>query len=710
MVTVVDPSDGTRTVKFRTQVGTARRGFRTDIQALRALAVGLVVLNHLWPQRLSGGYVGVDVFFVISGFLITSHLAKELRSSGRIRLAAFYARRVRRLIPAAFLVLIASLLLAGFLLPYTRWNATIQEVLGSTFYIENWLLAAKSVNYSAMNDSATVAQHFWSLSVEEQFYLVWPLALMGLYVVARKMRRSSQSVLLAGIGVVTVGTLICSVYMTAVAPSQAYFVTPVRVWEFGIGAIVALVGSRPSLTERVRNIGALAGFVLILASAAVFGPNTPFPGWTALLPSVGTALVILAGSAEKQLWHSRLTGARPVQFMGAISYSLYLWHWPLIVVAPYLAGSDLSTGIKLLVLLSAVVLAFLTKVFVEDKWIERGTSTGPKRTGPVFLCLGAGMVAVSLVAMGLGLLGVQKADQANALAERLAANPCHGPSVVDRVDDCGNPFTMPVALPNMGPPNSYTQIPDECPTNENTLKDGLSGHPASCDLSGGDPNAETVWLVGDSHAQQWQTAIFELAKERQWKLKWSYFGGCPLVDAPYRGYQGKVADPAKKASCEKWSQTVATAVERDRPSKVFVSMFASGAQIDDASGRPQSVQYADGLAKYWKRWIDAGAMVVPIFDPPQNGAVRSADCLAIHAADPVNCAVPKDKALPQDPLMVAVEKLDNPGVRPVDLNAYFCDDNSCYSAVGGVSIYYDADHLNREVVKGLVPAFAAQVG
>lgn len=140
----VDLPDANPASPSRTRAGTARRpGFRTDIQALRAVAVGLVVLNHLWPQRLSGGYVGVDVFFVISGFLITSHLAKELRASGRIRLAAFYARRVRRLIPAAFLVLITSLLLAGMLLPYTRWNATIQEVLGSTFYIENWLLAAK---------------------------------------------------------------------------------------------------------------------------------------------------------------------------------------------------------------------------------------------------------------------------------------------------------------------------------------------------------------------------------------------------------------------------------------------------------------------------------------------------------------------------------------------------------------------------------------
>lgn len=708
MTVVVGRQDGNPTRLSTTKTGAARRnGFRTDIQALRALAVGLVVLNHLWPQRLAGGYVGVDVFFVISGFLITSHLAKELRSTGRIRLASFYARRIRRLLPAAFLVLICSLLLAGILLPYTRWNATIQEVLGSTFYIENWLLAVKAVNYSAMNDTATVAQHYWSLSVEEQFYLLWPLGLVTLYAIARTMQKNINSVLLAGIGLVTVGSLVCSIYVTSVTPNQAYFATPVRIWEFGIGAAVALTGSVPALSGRLRNTSSLAGFALILVSAATFGRDTQFPGWTAMLPTVGTALVVLAGSGGKPLWHNRITGVRPVQFLGAISYSLYLWHWPLIVVAPYLVGSDLNTGVKLLVLVSALILAWLTKTFVEDGWIERGA--GRDRTGPAFVRLVAGMVVVSLAAIGLGLMGVQKANEASVLAEKLAANPCHGPSVVDHVDGCGSPFNMPVSLPNMGPPNNYAQFPDECPTNDNTLKDGLLGHPASCDLSAGDPDAETVWLVGDSHAQQWQAVIFELAKQRHWKLKWSYFGACPVVDAPYRGYRGRTADPATAASCEKWSQTVATAVEQDRPSKVFVSMFASGEQIDDGSGRSQSAQYADGFVKHWKRWLDVGAIVLPIFDPPQNGAVRSPDCLAINASEPVNCAVARDKALPPEPMMAAVQKLNDSRVRPVDLSRYFCDDNNCYSAVGGVSVYFDLDHLNREVVKGLTPAFAKQV-
>ena len=687
--------------------GVRKGGHRRDIQALRALAVGLVVLNHLWPHRLSGGYVGVDVFFVISGFLITSHLVRELQVSGRIRLGAFYARRVRRLLPAAFLVLVASLILAGLTLPYTRWESTVEEVLGSTFYFENWLLAAKSVDYSAMNESATVAQHYWSLSVEEQFYLLWPLGLVALYAVARRTRKNSTSVLVAGIGLTTLASLACSVYITAVAPNQAYFATPVRIWEFGVGAGLAFVGALPSLSGRLRNVGAVAGFTTILATALAFDHETPFPGWTAIFPVMGTALVILAGAGGMRMWHDRFTGLKPVQFVGDISYSLYLWHWPLIVVAPFVAGTDLTFGVRVLVLATAVGLAWLTKTLVEDRWIQQaGPRDRPRR---VFIGLVAGMVAVSLAALSLGLLGVQRSDLAASKAERLAANPCRGAAVVDRNEDCGDPWTMPVALPNMGPVNSYTHSPDECQTNDNTLRDGLEGHPASCDLSAGDPNAETVWLVGDSHAQQWQTAIFELAKERHWKLKWSYFGGCPLVDAPFTGHGGRAADPATTADCQRWGQTVATAIERDRPSRVFVSMFAAGEQIDDGTGRSQTAQYTDGLVRHWKRWLGVGAKVQPIYDPPLNGAVRSAECLALNAENPQSCAVPRDKALPLDPMVAAVEELNHPMVLPVDLSRYFCDDTSCYSAVGGVAVYYDPDHLNRDYIRGVTPAFGQRV-
>jgi peptidoglycan/LPS O-acetylase OafA/YrhL len=189
------------------------------------VAVSLVVLNHLWPARLTGGYVGVDVFFVISGYLITSHLNKELSATGRLHLTSFYARRVSRLLPAAFLVLAAASAAVMIWLPFSRWPATAQEVLATTIYGENWVLAAKSVDYSASTQSATVAQHYWSLSVEEQFYLLWPLLLVGLFLLARRLKRSQERVLGLGIGGLCVLSLIVSVLMTEFAHNQAYFAT-----------------------------------------------------------------------------------------------------------------------------------------------------------------------------------------------------------------------------------------------------------------------------------------------------------------------------------------------------------------------------------------------------------------------------------------------------------------------------------------------------
>ncbi|MEQ7739301.1 acyltransferase family protein, partial [Escherichia coli] len=214
-------------------------------QALRALAVLLVVGNHLWPVLLTGGYVGVDVFFVISGFLINSHLSKELFATGRVSLRQFYARRARRLLPAALTVLGVSLVAAWLWLPYTRWSAHAQEIVSSAFYVENWVLAAKAVNYSAMNSDATMVQHYWSLSVEEQFYLIWPLMLITLYLLAGKCGWRNRRILLSGLGLVTVASFAFSIYLTAMSPSEAYFNLPVRVWEFGAGAILALSASAP---------------------------------------------------------------------------------------------------------------------------------------------------------------------------------------------------------------------------------------------------------------------------------------------------------------------------------------------------------------------------------------------------------------------------------------------------------------------------------
>ncbi|MCC3275864.1 acyltransferase [Arthrobacter sp. zg-Y20] len=675
--------------------------FRTDIQAMRALAVGLVVMNHLWPLRLPGGYVGVDVFFVISGFLISSHLVREIEATGRVRLRVFYARRARRLLPAAFLVLAASMLLVLLFLPYSLWMATAQETLASVFYGENWLLAAKSVDYSAMTESASAVQHYWSLSVEEQFYLLWPLALMLFAFLARRRGRPVRRTLLSAVLAIAVVFLAYSIYVTASSPEQAYFVTPARVWEFAIGAAVGLATLQLK-SFALRNVLAIAGFGLILASALTFGGETPFPGWAALVPVLGSALVILAGNGQRRLVHDRVTALPPVQFVGKISYSLYLWHWPLIVAAPYALGVVPTAPYKAAVLAAAVLLAWLTQRWLEDAWINpRGRHSGRGFRAPV-----AGMAAVSVAAVLLGVSGTAKEEHALDLAEAWASGPCYGIAALEN-RECGDPYAVPVGLPHMGKANEYWTMPEVCAEAKDELLEG--GEPAVCDFSGGNPEAQNVWMVGDSHAQHWQEPVLTLAKERGWKVSLSYLGACPLLDAPIESFEGKGSHPDHVEACRHWGRVVTDAIEADSPDKVFVSMFVGGEIVNDGTGEPQGEQYINALTRDWKRWTDAGIMVVPLVDPPLNGMVRDPECLSLNASSPQECAVPRETAVGPDFFLQAAERMGTDKVRAVDLTEYFCDLHSCYSAVGGVAVYYDANHVNAQFSRQLAPKIAAVV-
>jgi peptidoglycan/LPS O-acetylase OafA/YrhL len=381
------------------QEGERRRdGFRTDIQALRALAVTLVVVNHLWPNQLTGGYIGVDVFFVISGFIISSQLIREINRTGRIQLAQFYGRRVRRLLPAAFLVLIFVVIATYALLPRSLWTNYAEQVMASATYWQNWLLAAKFATHAPTQAQYTAVIHYWSLSVEEQFYLLWPLLLLLLFSIRARWARY------AGMTIVGFLSLGYSVYLTEAAKSPAYFVLPVRVWEFAIGALVALAGPRFIMPRIAANLTSLLGFAMIMAAALLFTLQSPFPGAIALIPAVGTALIIAAGTDPRRQWHTTLSSSAPVQTLGDISYSLYLWHWPLVILAPFALPGLVTNGLLDLplavgILVVSLLLAYLSKRLIEDpvrRWPRLTGSTRLTFTGMV-----AGMIVVCLVAAGV---------------------------------------------------------------------------------------------------------------------------------------------------------------------------------------------------------------------------------------------------------------------------------------------------------------------
>ncbi|WP_298743332.1 acyltransferase family protein [uncultured Microbacterium sp.] len=686
----------------RTQPRSAR--FRTDIQALRALAIAAVVVNHLWHDRLPGGYIGVDVFFVISGFLITSHLFGEVVRTGRVRLGAFYARRVRRLLPAALLVLLVSAIVVALFLPYPRWERNALEIAASASYIENWVLAAMSVNYSALNDSATVAQHYWSLSVEEQFYLVWPIVMVSAVLLgARFAARSSlrRRVLAA---LVTIGALsfLASIWFTAISPNQAYFVTFTRAWEFALGGLVALLAHRFRPGRVLTNLLTAAGLIAVVASAVVFNEQTPFPGVAALVPVVGTAVIIAAGGNVRQ-WHTWFTASAPVQWLGGVSYSLYLWHWPLIVIAPFALSAQRSTVMNLGILAVAVVLAWLTKIAVEDpgqRWTFWKTSV--RRS---MLAMLAGMLVVVLAAAALfigGRLQAEGDDPDGALP----VGGCLGPNALQD-DRCADPFG-PAESVVMTAKNEYFYTPPECGEFVENL--GFPDFPTThvCDFSGDSEPTDDVWLVGDSHAQHWQGAMFDLARDRGWRLTISYYGGCPAADVAFTGFRTPWG-ASDVDRCRQWSRDVSDAIASEKPRIVFSSMAARLQFVDDGSGTPEIDQFAEGLARDWTRWANEGVRVVALGDPPFNSEVRDTDCVLLNPEDPVKCAADRAVAQPPDPILLGAELAQSPLVSAIDFTDQFCDTRLCYAVVGGIPVYYDADHLNLQYVRMLAPTIAAAV-
>ena len=375
--------------------------FRPDIQALRALAVGLVLVWHAGVPGLPAGFIGVDIFFVVSGFLITGLLLAERGEWGSISLRGFYARRARRLLPAATIVTIATLVATVLIMPSLRQESIALDGLASTFYVENWRLADQAVDYQAAQVATSPFQHYWSLSVEEQFYLVWPVLLLLVLSGNRGFFRSGRyrARLLAVLGVVFAASLGYSIWDSYTSPDPAYFVTVNRVWQFAAGGILAAVEVGIGQLRRRSIALPLAGVGLasLIAGALLIDPASPYPGLAALVPTLGTVALLAGGTVAVTTTIGRHLTSRPVLRVGDLSYSLYLWHWPMLVFAAELFGP-----LSAVEGLAVVALAFVPSIATE-RLIER-----PIRLGPRFAPWRAGlalggvlMLASTVVAVGV---------------------------------------------------------------------------------------------------------------------------------------------------------------------------------------------------------------------------------------------------------------------------------------------------------------------
>ena len=504
----------------------ARRGkqHRTDIQGLRAVAVLLVVLAHAGTRFLQGGFVGVDVFFVLSGFLITGLLLAEARKNGSVSLLDFYLRRARRIVPAAALTLLVTNVAVLFVMNFVRAREAVHDDLRAAGFTANFRFAARGVDYFAQVDPPSPVLHYWSLSVEEQFYVVWPLlfslALFGVAVLWRLGRSGGDRRLMAVVLVLTTASLAWSIHLTATEPTTAYFSPFTRAWELGLGATVAVYASTLARIPASAKVAmGWAGVAAIGVAAVAFSDRTPFPGSVALLPTVGTALAIIAGMGANTLRLSvgRLLSLRPMLIIGDRSYAFYLWHWPVLILAGHLAGHELSSSAKLVLVAGAFLLSCASYALVENP-IHRKV----RRRKTTVLVVAVCMAAV-LATAGVSLAGIERAQRrfegplaAPVVPLRFGgseASTARGalPSVIAAVKAArrGAPIPSPLAPPLgelQGSEGKYGLSKDCIGRNRSSVV-----RTKICRL-GNRSSRKLVVLMGDSHALMWLPAVLGAAR------------------------------------------------------------------------------------------------------------------------------------------------------------------------------------------------------
>ncbi|RWZ64563.1 acyltransferase [Labedella populi] len=651
-----------------------RRPFRADIQGLRAIAVGLVVLDHAGVPLLGGGYVGVDVFFVISGFLITGHLLEGLHRTGRIDLARFYAARARRILPAALVTIVLTTIASFLVVSPLRVVDIVHDALASALYVPNIVFAVRETDYLA-GTAPSPFQHFWSLGVEEQFYIVWPVLLLVAYLVGRR----SRSVLLAAIAVVTVASFAASVLTTPVSEFLAFFSPHTRAWEFGVGALLAGCGAALARVPGVvAGVLGWAGLLTILLAGAFYSADIAYPGVAALVPVGGAALVVAFGARGEV---GRALSARPLQVVGAISYSLYLVHWPMLVLTHEHLGIDspLALPVGLVIAAAAVPVAWVLYTVVETpirSW------RGPSRRVLVASTAATLVVVTGLVA-GSAAASVLPLTSSRTEPERSAGElPTGTPFVPANLSP-----TLDRAIADTG--EIYT---NGCQQNlrESTV--------LTCSFGALD-SPRTMALFGDSHAGRWFPALERAATALGYRLDTYTKSGCRSEET------AAAWESSKNDSCSAWREAAVARITADAPDVVVLANHLGPTPGKDPS--VQSADWVDGLSQLYDR-LPASSRVITLADSPEFAA-SPVLCLSSHLDAADVCAVERSDAL--NPAIREAQRTvaADRGGAVVDLTDYLCNTSTCPAVIGSTLVYSDEHHLTATFSQTLAGALSARL-
>lgn len=628
--------------------------FRPELQGLRALAALLVVVYHVWFNRVSGG---VDVFFFVTGFLLTGQLVRAAER-GRIRFRAQWARNARRLLPAATTVLSVTVVAGILLLPEGRWAQTVREVVASLLFLENWQLAADAVDYSARSNTTSVVQHFWSLSIQAQVMLLWPLmvALVALTARGAMELRGRLAVTLLGL---TAASLTYSIALTSSDQQVAYFHTLTRLWEFSLGGLLALVIGRISLTRGERAILGWVGVVGLLLCGAVLPGASVFPGFAALWPTGCAAAILVAGTSQKPTWGAdRFLTARPMRYLGDLSYPLYLWHWPVLMFTLVVAGQNqLGFAAGLAVIAVSLVLAALTHHLVERPIMAKPGPVRLRRPAIAVICV------LLLAGSWQGLTIYRSAE----LGE--AGDPNYPGALT--LSTGFDPAPAPEPLPPM------VSVYDDWVRVERWHCAPMPNFPSDVCHQPVDYEPERrIVLVGDSHVQQYAGALLPVAQRREWQLVTILRGACPFSTA-------SEVDP-DDTECVEWTNAAAEEIARLQPDAV-VTLASRNVRAGLTEVTPR------GFVDRWWQLHELGIPVLAIRDNPRFD-FSPPDCLQQRGRAAPECGVERAAVYAPVPPWTVHSDIP-PNVTFLDLSDQLCTEVHCPAEIGNVLVYMDDNHL-----------------
>ena len=680
--------------------------FRPDLEGLRGVAILLVLLYHARVPGFDGGFVGVDVFFVLSGFLITGLLLREHERFGRIDLGAFYARRVRRILPAAAVVLVATMILSWFLLAPLDLPRVAGDAAAAALSVGNIRFAANATDYFGTDLTPSPILHYWSLGVEEQFYLLWP----ALLILATRSRRPrvAAGLLLAGVAIVS---YLAAFVLTDAAPAWAFYSLPTRAWQLALGGLLAVGAVRLNgLPDRVAVPIGWLGLGAILATLLVIVPGTPYPGLAALLPTLGSGAVILAGVRRRSV--ASLLAVPALRFLGRISYSVYLVHWPILVLpaASLAVGEELPIAVRIALAGLSIVVGW-----ASYRWVEQPVHRGPRFAWRPSRTLAAAGVAIAVTVAICGSVGVAASaelDQGGtnvADAGNTAPDTSFAPAVATASAGVaaspgglsGSPLASAAPSPTARgpqplPANVHPSLVNAGTDAETLEADGcLLGqpqtYPPNC-VYGNKKGTYTVALVGDSHAAQWFPAILAIANARGWRLMPFIKLSCRFLDMPLYShwYQRMYTE------CDTWRKLVVARLQALKPDMVIEASIRDLVTTNATDSDPGD----QGRAMATLLQQVPGTKVILVDTPISRYNVPT--CLSSHRSDVRPCETDRAFALGQYPGIVETVAANALRATLIDLTPILCPGGgACPVVINGMIVYRDNQHMTATFAASL---------